>query len=310
MEFSHTPVLLKECLKGLNLKDGGIYADCTLGGAGHSLSILQSADCRLIGIDKDRDALESAKLRLKDYKDKVTLVKDDFKNIKNVLKDNGIEKVDGILIDLGVSSYQLDNPERGFSYMAHDAPLDMRMDKDQYLTAFNVVNEYSEGELIKIIRDYGEERYAPKIAYNIVRERQKQSIRTCGELVKIIDNSIPEFAKRTGGHPAKRTFMAIRIETNGELESLKESVYDCGDCLNKAGRLAIITFHSLEDRIVKHVFKDLENDCICDKRAPICVCNKKQEIKILTTKPIEADAFETDKNSRAKSAKLRICEKL
>lgn len=300
---------MNECLNGLNLKENGIYVDCTLGGAGHSLEILKKVNCKLIGIDKDEDALEFAKKKLENYAGKTTFVKDDFKNIKNILKDNKIDKVDGILIDLGVSSYQLDNHERGFSYMADNVPLDMRMDKSQYLTAFNVVNEYGEGELIKIIREYGEERYANKIAYNIVKNRQKDSIRTCGQLVKIIDNSIP-LSKRTGGHPAKRTFQAIRIEVNGELDNLKQSVDDCVQALNLGGRLAIITFHSLEDRIVKHALKDLETSCVCDKRAPVCVCGKRQEIKIITNKPIEADIAEQAENSRSKSAKLRICERI
>lgn len=310
IEFEHKPVLLAEVLAGLNLKENGVYVDCTLGGAGHSLEILKKVNCKLVGIDKDEDALKFSKTRLIKYSNNVVLVKDDFKNLKDILKENKIDKVDGILIDLGVSSYQLDNKMRGFSYMAADAPLDMRMDKSQYLTAFNVINEYSEGELIKIIREYGEERYAGKIAYNIVKNREKNSIRTCGELVKIIDSSIPEFSKRTGGHPAKRTFQAVRIEVNKELDSLSETIKDCVKSLNTSGRLAVITFHSLEDRIVKQTLKELETDCICDKKIPVCICGKIREIKIINNKPIEATDAEILKNSRSKSAKLRICEKI
>lgn len=310
MEFKHEPVLLKECLSGLNLKSGGIYVDCTIGGAGHSLEILRTVNCKLIGIDKDEEALRFSETKLIKYQNNVTLVKADFKNILSILKDYKVDGVDGIIIDLGVSSYQLDNRMRGFSYMADNAPLDMRMDKAEFLTAFNVVNEYSEGELIRIIREYGEERYANKIAYNIVKVREKTPIRTCGELVKIIDNSIPAFSKRTGGHPAKRTFQAIRIEVNNELSNLEQAVKDCVKCLNIGGRLTIITFHSLEDRIVKQVFKELEADCICDKKIPVCICGKKQEIKIINNKPIIGSEEEILKNKRATSAKLRICEKI
>jgi len=309
MMFSHTPVLLKECLDALNLQDGKLYIDCTLGGAGHSKEILKRANCKLIGIDKDADAIEYSKEILKSYKGRVTFIKDDFNNIKNILQSLNIEKADGILIDLGVSSYQIDNQSRGFSYMAKDALLDMRMDKDQYLTAFNVVNEYSEGELIKILTEYGEEKFAKKIACNIVKTRQQSSIRTCGQLVEIIEKSIPAKFK-TDGHPARRTFQAIRIEVNDELSCLRQTVLDCASILNNKGRLAVITFHSLEDRIVKHAFIDLETSCVCNKKIPVCVCNKKQEGKILTNKPIEADLSEITKNPRSKSAKLRVIEKV
>jgi len=307
--FSHTPVLLNECLEALNLRDGKIYVDCTLGGAGHSREILKKVNCKLVGIDKDADAIEHSKQILTDYKTRVIFVKDDFNNIREILQSLKIEKVDGILIDLGVSSYQIDNHSRGFSYMAKDAPLDMRMDKDQYLTAFNVVNEYGEGELIKILSEHGEEKFAKKIACSIVKTRQENSIRTCGQLVEIIEKSIPAKFK-TDGHPAKRTFQAIRIEVNDELSGLKQTIKDCVKVLNIGGRLCVITFHSLEDRIVKHTFIDLETSCVCNKKIPVCVCNKVSEGKILTNKPIEASLEEISRNSRSKSAKLRIIEKV
>ena len=309
MEFKHTSVLLNESIDLLNVRDGGIYVDGTLGGGGHSEAILKKANCTLIGIDRDDDALKAAGERLKPYGDRVKLVKSNFADIKNVLDDLGIEKIDGCILDLGVSSYQLDTAERGFSYQ-HSAPLDMRMDQNQYMSAFNVVNEYSVKELTRILRDYGEEQWAPRIAQYIVAERQKGSINTTGELVEIIKKAIPTRARRTGPHPAKRTFQAIRIEVNNELGILEGTVRDVSEKLNIGGRMCVITFHSLEDRIVKNVFKFASTGCICPPRTPICICGHKASITLPNRKPIIATEEEQKTNSRSTCAKLRIAEKL
>lgn len=310
MEFNHVSVLLNECLEGLNIKENGIYVDGTLGGAGHSSEILKrlSKEGRLIGIDQDTDALKAAKERLKDYSN-VTFVHSNFSNIENVLNNLNIDGVDGILMDLGVSSYQLDEGERGFSYMK-DAPLDMRMNRENDFSAYNVVNEYSEEDLYRIIRDYGEEKFAKRIASFIVENRQEKNIETTLELVEIIKNAIPAKARREGPHPAKRTFQAIRIEVNSELSILNKTIEDGVEKLNKGGRMAIITFHSLEDRIVKNKFRDLAVSCRCPKEFPVCVCGEKAKVKIISRKAIEPTKEEVEINPRSRSAKLRIIEKL
>ena len=309
MEFNHVSVLLNECLEGLNIKENGIYVDGTLGGAGHSSEILKrlSNEGRLIGIDQDTDALKAAKERLKDYSN-VTFVHSNFSNIENVLNNLNIDGVDGILMDLGVSSYQLDEGERGFSYMK-DAPLDMRMNRENDFSAYNVVNEYSEEDLYRIIRDYGEEKFAKRIASFIVENRQEKNIETTLELVEIIKNAIPAKARREGPHPAKRTFQAIRIEVNSELSIWNKTIEDGVEKLNKGGRMAIITFHSLEDRIVKNKFRDLAVSCRCPKEFPVCVCGEKAKVKIISRKAIEPTKEEVEVNPRSRSAKLRIFEK-
>ena len=310
MEFNHVSVLLNECLEGLNIKENGIYVDGTLGGAGHSSEILKrlSKEGRLIGIDQDTDALKAAKERLKDYSN-VTFVHSNFSNIENVLNNLNIDGVDGILMDLGVSSYQLDEGERGFSYMK-DAPLDMRMNRENDFSAYNVVNEYSEEDLYRIIRDYGEEKFAKRIASFIVENRQEKNIETTLELVEIIKNAIPAKARREGPHPAKRTFQAIRIEVNSELSILNKTIEDGVEKLNKGGRMAIITFHSLEDRIVKNKFRDSAVSCRCPKEFPVCVCGEKAKVKIISRKAIEPTKEEVEINPRSRSAKLRVIEKL
>ena len=310
MEFNHVSVLLNECLEGLNIKENGIYVDGTLGGAGHSSEILKrlSNEGRLIGIDQDTDALKAAKERLKDYSN-VTFVHSNFSNIENVLNNLNIDGVDGILMDLGVSSYQLDEGERGFSYMK-DAPLDMRMNRENDFSAYNVVNEYSEEDLYRIIRDYGEEKFAKRIASFIVENRQEKNIETTLELVEIIKNAIPAKARREGPHPAKRTFQAIRIEVNSELSILNKTIEDGVEKLNKGGRMSIITFHSLEDRIVKNKFRDLAVSCRCPKEFPVCVCGEKAKVKIISRKAIEPTKEEVEVNPRSRSAKLRVIEKL
>lgn len=308
MEFKHVSVLLEETIELLNIKENGIYVDGTLGGAGHTKEILKYLNKGLlIGIDQDLDALKNAELILEDYKN-VHLVHENFSNIKKVLKELGIESVDGIMMDLGVSSYQLDTGERGFSYMK-DAPLDMRMDREADISAYDVVNNYSEKELGDVIRDYGEERFAKRIAGFIVNEREVSKIKTTFELVDIIKKAIPARFRRTGPHPAKRTFQAIRIEVNKELEILKDTIKDSVDVLKPGGRLAMITFHSLEDRIVKHTYKKLSDPCECPKTLP-CICGKKPIIKILTKKPMEATEAELKINPRSRSAKLRVLEKI
>ena len=310
MEFNHISVLLNECLEGLNIKENGIYVDGTLGGAGHSSEILKrlSNEGRLIGIDQDTDALKAAKERLENYSN-VTFVHSNFSSIENVLNNLNIDGVDGILMDLGVSSYQLDEGERGFSYMK-DAPLDMRMNRENDFSAYNVVNEYSEEDLYRIIRDYGEEKFAKRIASFIVENRQEKNIETTLELVEIIKSAIPAKARREGPHPAKRTFQAIRIEVNSELSILNKTIEDGVGKLNKGGRMAIITFHSLEDRIVKNKFRDLAVSCRCPKEFPVCVCGEKAKVKVISRKAIEPTKEEVDINPRSRSAKLRVIEKL
>ncbi len=310
MEFKHISVLLNECIEGLNIKEDGIYVDGTLGGAGHSSEIVKNL-CergRLIGIDQDKDALKAAKEKLKDYNN-VTFVHSNFYNIENILHDLNIVGVDGILMDLGVSSYQLDNGERGFSYM-QDAPLDMRMNRENSLSAYEVINSYSEEDLFRIIKDYGEEKFAKRIANFIINKRKEKNIESTLELVDVIKAAIPAKARREGPHPAKRTFQAIRIEVNKELEIIEKTIRDGVEKLNVGGRMAIITFHSLEDRIVKTVYKNLANPCTCPSSFPVCVCNKKPIVKIITRKPIEASKEELDYNPRSRSAKLRIIEKI
>jgi 16S rRNA (cytosine1402-N4)-methyltransferase len=310
MEFKHTPIMLNACIEGLNIKPNGIYVDGTLGGAGHSLEIVKRLTTgKLIGIDKDEEAINASKKRLADYSKNTVFVNDDFKNFKSILKELNIEKVDGVLLDLGISSYQIDNAERGFSYMKN-APLDMRMNKEQALSAYNVVNEYSEAELTKILFTYAEEKFARGIAQRIVEARKISPIKTTLELVDIIKKGLPTKELYKGSHPAKKTFQAIRIEVNGELSKLTETIKDMIDALNKGGRIAIITFHSLEDRIVKQVFKEHTINCICPNDFPICICEHRATLKLINRKPIEASAEEISENTRSKSAKLRIAEKI
>ncbi|WP_138202586.1 16S rRNA (cytosine(1402)-N(4))-methyltransferase RsmH [Haloimpatiens lingqiaonensis] len=309
MNFKHISVLLDEVIDGLDIKEDGIYVDCTLGGGGHSIEILNrlSPKGRLIGIDQDTNALKAAGEKLKDFKN-VTYVHDNFYNIEEILEGLSIEKVDGILMDLGVSSHQLDEGERGFSYM-QDAPLDMRMNRENDFSAYDVVNGYEEKELYRIIKEYGEEKFAKRIAFNIVKERTEKPIETTLQLVDVIRNSIPAKFRREG-HPAKRTFQAIRIEVNRELYILDKAIEDGVNRLNTNGRIAIITFHSLEDRIVKNKFNQLQNPCTCPKDFPVCVCGKKQTLKVINRKPIVASEEELQNNSRSKSAKLRVGEKV
>lgn len=311
MEFAHIPVMLNECLEGLNIKADGTYVDGTVGGAGHSIEIVKrlSENGRLICVDKDEDALKAAGERLAPYKDRVTFIHDDYKNLVNELDSIGVGKVDGILLDLGVSSYQLDNAERGFSYMK-DAPLDMRMDRSQRISAHEVVNGYTESELARILFDYGEEKLARQIARNIVRARSEKPIETTLELAKIVEDTYPAKTRWKFGHPAKRTFQAIRIEVNDELSSLGEAVTAMARRLEKGGRMAVITFHSLEDRIVKSAFKELSLACTCPPDFPVCVCGKVQEVELVNKKPITANEEELENNSRSQSAKLRVIEKL
>ncbi len=310
MEFNHVSVLLEESVDSLAIKPDGIYVDGTLGGGGHSCEIASqlSPDGKLIGIDRDTDALEAAGKRLAQFSN-VTYVHSNFSDIKNILKNQGIDAIDGAVIDLGVSSYQLDSDERGFSYM-HDAPLDMRMDRTSPFSAYDVVNTYSEEELVRIFFDYGEEKFSRKIAALIAKQRQQKNIETTLELVEIIKRAIPEKLRQKGSHPAKRVFQAIRIEVNSELEPLRQAVTDFFECLSPGGRLAIITFHSLEDRIVKQTFQGFAKGCTCPKDFPICVCGKKPIGKIITTKPILPSDEEVTYNKRSKRAKLRVCEKL
>lgn len=312
MEFSHKSVLLNECIENLNIKPDGIYVDGTLGGAGHSYHICErlSKKGRLIGIDQDEDAIRAATTRLEPFKDRVTIVKDNYSNIKNVLVSLGIDKVDGILLDIGVSSYQLDNAERGFTYKEEDAPLDMRMDRQSGITAQDVVNDYSEMELFRVIRDYGEEQFAKNIAKHICIERNKSRITTTGRLTEIIKAAIPMKFRVNGGHPAKKTFQAIRIEVNRELYVLEESIDTMIDLLNDKGRLCIITFHSLEDRIVKNKFRDNVNTCTCPPDFPVCVCDNRPKGVIITRKPIVPTDEEIEINKRAKSSKLRVFERV
>lgn len=310
MEFNHKSVLLEETIEGLDIKPDGIYVDGTLGGAGHSSEIVKKLTTgRLIGIDQDADAIAAASERLQEYADNVTIVRSNYCNMKQELHALGIEKVDGILLDLGVSSFQLDTPDRGFTYRELDAPLDMRMDQRQSLTAADIVNQYSEMELYRIIRDFGEDRFAKNIAKHIVAARKEKEIQTTGELIEIIRASIPMKIQATGGHPAKRTFQAIRIELNKELEVLQNTLDEMVDLLNPEGRICIITFHSLEDRIVKTIFRKNENPCTCPSDFPVCVCGKVSKGKVITRKPILPTEAELEVNSRSKSAKLRIFER-
>lgn len=311
MNFDHIPVLLDESIENLNIHSGGVYVDGTLGGAGHGKKVSSKLDKKgyFIGIDQDENAIQVAKERLAGQSAKVSIVRDNFKNIKDILRNLKVDKIDGILLDLGVSSYQLDEAQRGFSYQ-YDAPLDMRMDNRQNFSAKDVVNQYSEKELSNIIKRYGEERWAARIAKFIVKYREDQEIEKTGELVDIIKNAIPAKARRKGPHPAKRTFQAIRIEVNNELNILDNVIEDIVDSLNPNGRVCIITFHSLEDRIVKRTFQRLENPCECPPDFPQCVCHKKPKIKIITRKPIIPSMQEIEKNSRARSAKLRVAQRI
>lgn len=311
MEFNHKSVLLNECVENLEIKPNGIYIDGTLGGAGHAIEICKKLSSKgmLIGIDQDINAHKKAKIVLKEHLHKIQFVHDNFSNIKKILENLKINRVDGVLLDLGVSSHQLDEKERGFSYM-QDANLDMRMDPRQQLTAYEIVNEYSEEEIENIIFNYGEERWAKRIAKFIVEERENKKIKTTLELVTVIKKAIPKAARTDGPHPAKRTFQGIRIKVNNELEIIKNTIVDIVEKLNVNGRLCIITFHSLEDRIVKHTYKDLFTDCICPMEIPMCVCDKKREIKIITRKPIVPSKQEIDSNHRSRSAKLRVCKKI
>lgn len=310
MNFQHTPVLLNEIIENLNIKEDGIYVDGTLGGAGHSKEIAKKLKTgKLIGIDQDVNALKKSEEVLSPYKDNVILVHNNYENIDVVLKELNIPKVDGILLDIGVSSHQLDEESRGFSYH-NDAPLDMRMDKSNTISAWDVVNNYSQKELEQIIFDYGEDRWAKRIAEFIVMEREEKAIDTTLELVSAIKKAIPKAVRMEGNHPAKKTFQAIRIEVNRELEVLKNSIEKMVDLLNPGGRLLIITFHSLEDRIVKEHFRELYKDCICPPEIPQCVCEKRREIKIITRKPIIPSDKEISDNPRSRSSKLRIAEKI
>ncbi len=314
MEFKHKSVLLTEAIESLNIKPDGIYVDGTLGGGGHAYQVCKrlSEKGRFIGIDQDDDALAAAGERLKVFEGKVNInrVKSNYCNIKEVLEELEVYRVDGILLDIGVSSYQIDTADRGFSYKEGNAPLDMRMDKTSSFSAMNVVNEYSEMELFRIIRDYGEEKFAKNIARHIVAARQKNKIKTTGELTEIIKASIPAKIRMAGGHPAKKTFQAIRIEVNKELEVLENSIDTMIDLLNDRGRLSIITFHSLEDRIVKNKFRKNKNPCTCPKNFPVCVCGNKSKGKVITRKPIVPGEDEVEENKRAKSSKLRVFERI
>ena len=303
--------MLEECMKGLNLKDGGIYFDGTVGGGGHSYEILSrsSPNGKLIATDLDDDAIAAATERLKEFKGRFKIYKSDYKQYESVLKEAGVDGLDGVILDFGVSSHQLDSEDRGFSYMKPNAPLDMRMNKSQPLTAETIVNEYSREEIVKILKEYGEESFASSIASNIVKDREKKRITTCGELVEIIEKSIP-YKFKQNGPCARKSFQAFRIAVNGELNGLYDCVIGLVGKLKNGGRIVILTFHSLEDRIVKQAFRYLSIDCICDKSLPVCVCGKKKEIEIVNAKPITADLKEITINSRSKCAKLRIAEKI
>lgn len=310
MEFKHKSILLDECIENLNIKKDGIYVDGTLGGGGHSFSILRKLNNTglLIGIDRDKDAINAATNKLKEYNNFKT-VHDNNSNIANILKELNIDKIDGMLLDLGVSSYQLDEADRGFSYM-HDAKLDMRMNREDNFSAYDVVNNYSEGKLAGIFKEYGEERYSKSIARKICEERKEKYIETTFELVDIIKSAMPKAALNEKQHPAKRVFQAIRIEVNEELIRLKKTIEDIVSVLSKNGRLAIITFHSLEDKIVKHTFEELEGRCTCPKDFPVCVCGYVSHGKIVTKKPIICSEEELKENPRARSAKLRVFERI
>ncbi len=311
MEYAHIPVLLKEVLEGLNVISGGTYVDGTLGGGGHAYEIAKrmQPDGLLIGIDQDICAIDAAKSKLTKYEDNIILVNDNFRNVKSIIESQGIEKVDGILFDLGVSSYQLDEGERGFSYMK-DAKLDMRMDRNLKLNAESIINEWTEDEIARVIKDYGEERWAKRIASFIIKERLNKRITTTFELVEIIKNAIPASARREGPHPAKRTFQGIRIAVNDELASVEKAITDGVELLKTDGRICVITFHSLEDRIVKTIFNKLEKPCICPPKSPICTCKLVPKLKVITRKVIIADEQELNENPRSRSAKLRIAKRL
>lgn len=310
MGFEHVSVLLNETVDGLAVKENGIYVDGTLGGAGHACHVAEKlgADGWLIGIDQDGDAIKAASERLKPFADRVTIVRSNYEQFDEVLDELKVDKVDGIMLDLGVSSYQLDTIERGFTYK-EDTPLDMRMDTRNEMTAKDILNDYSEQQLFRVIRDYGEDRFAKNIAKHIVKYREKKVIETTGELVEIIKAAIPAKVRATGGHPAKRTFQAVRVELNRELEVLENSIDSMIDRLNPGGRLCIITFNSLEDRIVKVKFKNNENPCECPPEFPVCMCGKKSKGKVITRKPILPSDEEIEMNKRSKSAKLRIFER-
>lgn len=310
MDFKHYSVLLQETIDELHIKPDGIYVDGTLGGGGHSYEIAKRLqNGRLIGIDQDKDAIASASERLAPFKDKVTLVHNNYEAMVSELKALGITSVDGIVLDLGVSSFQLDTPERGFSYMVADAPLDMRMNRESGMTAADIVNGYTEEELYRIIRDYGEDRFAKTIARNIVKARADKPLEKAGELNRIIEASIPRRLQATGGHPAKRTYQAIRIELNQELRVLEDNLNDFISLLKDGGRICIITFHSLEDRIVKNIYKTNQDPCTCPKDFPVCVCGKKSRGRVVTRKPILPGQKELEENSRSRSAKLRVFER-
>ncbi len=311
MNFQHVPIMLNEVLEYMEIKSGGVYVDGTLGGAGHSIEIARRMQPggRLIGIDQDEEAIAASSERLKEFKDSVIIVHNNFRNIKSVVENAGFSAVDGILMDIGVSSHQIDQEERGFSYM-QDGPLDMRMDKSRALTAEDLLNDLSEKELSRIIKEYGEENWAVRISKFICDERSKNRIKTTGQLVEIIKKAIPAAARKEGGHPAKRTFQALRIAVNDELRVLESAVKDAVSILAPGGRLAVITFHSLEDRIVKTLFNSMEKPCTCPHTIPICMCGKQPELKVVTRKPVTATQEELELNSRAKSAKLRVAERV
>lgn len=311
MEFRHKSVLLRETMEYLKINPDGIYVDGTLGGGGHAYEICRrlSPNGKLIGIDQDEDAVRAAADRLSEFQDRTEIVRSNYRQMPEVLSERGIGQVDGILLDLGVSSYQLDDPERGFTYRTEDAPLDMRMDQRQRLTARDVVNTYSETELYRIIRDYGEDKFAKNIAKHMIKAREEKEIETAGELTEIIKRAIPAKVRKNGGHPAKRTFQAIRIELNGELEVLQDSLENMTELLSPGGRICVITFHSLEDRIVKNIFRKCEHPCACPPDFPVCVCGKKSMGKTVTRKPVLPSEEELECNSRAKSAKLRVFER-
>ena len=311
IHFSHTSVLLFECIEALNIRDGYTYIDCTAGGGGHSIEIAKrmGKNSRLICFDRDKSAIAAASERLKDYLDRVTFINDNFSSLGAVVRELGIKNLGGVLADLGCSSFQFDTPERGFSYM-HDAELDMRMDIDSPLTAYKVINEYSEADLKRIIYDYGEERFAPKIAQQIIKRRSISPIETTYELTEVIKAAIPKAARTDGPHPSKRTFQAIRIEVNGELDVIEPLIRDAAQALLPGGRLAIISFHSLEDRIVKQTYRSLSSGCTCPRDFPVCVCGNKPILKEVTKKPILPSSEELTDNPRSRSAKLRITEKI
>lgn len=312
MEFKHKSVLLRETIEYLNVRPDGIYVDGTLGGGGHAYEVCRrlSGRGRLIGIDQDEDAIKAAARRLSEFEDKIQIIRSNYCKMQDVLAEIGVSGADGIVLDLGVSSYQLDDPARGFAYREDNAPLDMRMDKRQRLTARELVNTYSEQELYHIIRDYGEDKFAKNIAKHIAMAREEKEIETTGELTEIIKAAIPAKVRMNGGHPAKRTFQAIRIELNRELEALQESLEDMIRMLNPGGRICVITFHSLEDRIVKNIFKKSENPCTCPSDFPVCVCGKEPLGKVMTKRPVIPSEEEIEYNPRSKSAKLRVFERM